>query len=45
MWCIEIIARAKDAVLVWCCCRVVVVLWIEWYLVGWVVDKVRGLGK
>ena len=23
-------------------CRVVVVLWIVWYLVGWVVDRVRG---
>ena len=22
--------------------RVVVVLWIDWYLVGWVVDRVRG---
>ena len=28
-------------VLVWCCCRVVVVLWIVWYLVGWVVDGLR----
>ena len=23
-------------------CGVVVVLWIVWYLVGWVVDRVRG---
>ena len=26
-------------------CRVVVVLWIVWYLVGWVVDRVEGLGN
>ena len=30
---------------VWCCCRVVVVLWIVWYLVGWVVDRLRGWGN
>lgn len=28
-----------------CCCRVVVMLWIVWCLVGWVVDRVRGWGK
>lgn len=42
VWCIEIIARSTDVVLVWCCCRVVVVLWIVYSLVLVFVDRVRG---
>ena len=25
--------------------KVVGLLWVVWYLVGWVVDRVKGLGK
>ena len=39
---VQEIVRLTGAVLVWCCCRVVVVLWTVWYVVGWVVDRVRG---
>ena len=40
--CDKIIVLLGVTVLLGVVCRVVVVLWTVWYVVGWVVDRVRG---
>ena len=46
VWC-RVCSAGNNKVVRWCgggvvIGRVVRLLWIEWYLVGWVVDRVRG---
>ena len=40
--CDKIIVLLGVTVLLGVVCRVVVVLWTVWYVVGWVVDRVKG---
>lgn len=40
--CDKIIVLLGVTVLLGVVCRVVVVLWTVWYVVGWVVDRLRG---
>lgn len=42
--CDKIIVLLGVTVLLGVVCRVVVVLWTVWYVVGWVVDRVKGWG-